>query len=133
MSKCDLRIELERDPPHYRPGEPIRGEVVADGTAAKLLAMEEENPRIRVVLRGADKGKAEAALEEVAGVEGVKPGLTEDQDAVAFEVTASRNEDVRQPIFRLAVDEGWELAMEFWKETFGEDAPEVPGTAEPEA
>lgn len=33
MSKCDLRIEIDRDPPHYQPGETLRGEVVIEVNA----------------------------------------------------------------------------------------------------
>ncbi|MGM0576582.1 MAG: ATP-binding cassette domain-containing protein [Myxococcota bacterium] len=86
-----------------------RGEVVADGTPAELQAREEDNPRVRVVLRGVDQSIAASAMETVGGVESVAPSMTPEADAVALELHTRGETDVRPAIYRLAAERGWEL------------------------
>ena len=84
------------------------GSLVADGTPADLQAREEENPRVRVVYRGAESGQA-ALLRDLDGVEAVETGVTVETGAVAFEVSAARGIDVRPALLDLATSQGWEL------------------------
>jgi ABC-2 type transport system ATP-binding protein len=84
------------------------GALVADGTPADLQAREEENPRVRVVYRGADTSDI-GLLENLAGVELVEAGVTVETGAVAFEVSAARGTDVRPGLLALATSQGWEL------------------------
>lgn len=84
------------------------GSLVADGTPADLQAREEENPRVRVVYRGAEPGEIDL-LRSLEGVEAVEPGVTVEADAVAFEVSAARGTDVRPALLGLATSQGWDL------------------------
>lgn len=84
------------------------GSLVADGTPADLQAREEENPRVRVVYRGADPGEIDL-LRSLEGVEAVETGVTVEADAVAFEVSAARGTDVRPALLGLATSQGWDL------------------------
>jgi ABC-2 type transport system ATP-binding protein len=84
------------------------GSLVADGTPADLQAREEENPRVRVVYRGASPGDA-ATLEAQDGVESAETVVTIEDGAVAFEVMGARGVDVRPTLLALAASQGWEL------------------------
>lgn len=84
------------------------GALVADGTPADLQSREEENPRVRVVYRGADANQGDL-LASLEGVEGVEAGVTVEAGAVAFEVSATRGTDVRPALLGLATSQGWEL------------------------
>ena len=84
------------------------GSLVADGTPADLQAREEENPRVRVVYRGASPGDA-ATLEAQDGVESAETVVTIEDGAVAFEVIGTRDVDVRPALLALATSQGWEL------------------------
>ena len=84
------------------------GTLVADGTPADLQAREEENPRVRVVYRGAEPADLNQ-LQSLNGVESVDSGVTVEAGAVAFEVSAEKGHDVRPGLMELAASNGWEL------------------------
>jgi len=84
------------------------GRLVADGTPADLQAREEENPRVRVVYRGASPDDA-ATVEALDGVESAETVVTAEDGAVAFEVIGARDVDVRPALLALATSQGWEL------------------------
>jgi ABC-2 type transport system ATP-binding protein len=84
------------------------GSLVADGTPADLQAREEENPRVRVVYRGASPDDA-STLEALDGVESAETVVTVEDGAVAFEVIGTRDVDVRPALLALATSQGWEL------------------------
>jgi ABC-2 type transport system ATP-binding protein len=85
------------------------GQLVADGTPAALQAKEEKNLRVAVVLAGAEEAAAKAALGKLADVTSVTATPSVVEGAVSFEVVAPQGSDLRRAIFKLAVDEGWEL------------------------
>ena len=85
------------------------GTLVADGTPADLQAKEEDTQRVRVVVTNAPAADCEAALRALDGADEVTTALTAEADAVAFEVTGSRDANLRPAIYQLAVDKGWDL------------------------
>ncbi len=82
-----------------------RGKIVADSPTDQIQKRMSRN-RYEVVLAADDKGQEEArrGLRDVQGVEQVEPLPTEEKDAWAFEVIGKDTADLRQPIFRMAVD-----------------------------
>lgn len=85
------------------------GQLVADGTAAELEKRESASQRLRVLLRGVDPEVARAALAAVAGVEDAHVRPSTEPDAVRIEVVAHEDADVRAAVYRVVVDQGWEL------------------------
>jgi ABC-2 type transport system ATP-binding protein len=80
-----------------------RGRIVADGTPEELRTRMVGNPSVRVELKGAN-GDARPALIALPGVIDVS-----DQGGGRFRVEHGPEEDPREAIFRLAVDNGWVL------------------------
>ena len=86
-----------------------KGQLVADGTPADLQAREEDTQRVKVVLSGVDAQEVETALGAIDGADSVKPALTAEPNAVAFEVVGERDATLRPAIYALAVDKQWQL------------------------
>ena len=84
------------------------GALVADGTPAELQAREEENPRVRLVVRGAT-GDDIDEVRALDGVEAVDAGVTVEDGATAFEVSAVKGRDARPALLELVSNQGWEL------------------------
>src|SRR6185295_8513546 len=87
-----------------------RGKIVAEGTPQSLRESSTGNPSLRVVLKDAPADAAEA-LAGLPGVLGVKAGTGEG----TWLLECDRGSDLREAIFRLAVERGWvllELARE---------------------
>ena len=85
-----------------------RGRIVAEGTPEKLRESWVGNPGLRVVFKGAP-AEAPEALGRIEGVLGVRGA----GDGLVVEHTAGT--DVREEVFRAAVENGWvllELARE---------------------
>ena len=80
-----------------------RGVIVADGTPADLQARLVGNPALRVELRGAN-GQALEALRALPGVVDVAETGT-----ARYRVEHESDTDLREPIFRLAVERNWIL------------------------
>lgn len=89
-----------------------RGKIVAEGTPEGLRESWMGNPGVRLVLKDAADGAAEA-LAGIPGVIGVKPGAGASDGAWLLE--CERGSDPREQVFRTAVERGWvllELARE---------------------
>jgi len=85
------------------------GQLVADGTPAELQAREEENPVIRLVVRGAEEADLRTAVVDLDGVEGVETGVSAEPETVTLEVQSRSGVDIRSAIFALCVDREWQL------------------------
>ena len=85
------------------------GVLVADGTPAELQSSEEENPRVRIVVRGPTRDELLEAFGDVEGVASVEAAATSQQDAASVDIIAEPDTDVRPAIFKHVVDKGWEL------------------------
>jgi ABC-2 type transport system ATP-binding protein len=86
-----------------------QGKIVAEGTPQGLRESWMGSPGVRVMLKDASGGAAEA-LSQIPGVLGVKA-----TDAGAFVLDCERGADPREEVFRTAVERGWvilELARE---------------------
>jgi ABC-2 type transport system ATP-binding protein len=84
-----------------------KGRIVAVDSPAELRARLQGKQIIRVELRG-EAAMVETALRQLAGVSRVSPAGQTD-GFVAFDVEASANTDIREEIFRLAVERQWTL------------------------
>jgi ABC-2 type transport system ATP-binding protein len=87
-----------------------RGKLIAEGTPESLRDSAMGNPGVRVVLKDAAPGAAEA-LAAIPGVVAVKPGAGDG----AWLLECERGSDLREAVFRTAVERGWvllELARE---------------------
>jgi len=83
------------------------GKLVADGTPEELQARERGN-RYSIIIEGAP---AEAVRQKIGAISGVarceaRPG---GNGATELIVDASGSEDLRRPLFRAAVDNGWTM------------------------
>ncbi|TNF32293.1 MAG: ATP-binding cassette domain-containing protein [Deltaproteobacteria bacterium] len=85
------------------------GQLVADGTAADLEKRESASQRLRVLLRGVDAEAARAALAALDGVHEALVRPAAEPDATQLEVRADEGADVRSAVYRLVVDQGWDL------------------------
>jgi ABC-2 type transport system ATP-binding protein len=85
------------------------GQLVADGTPSDLQAKEEDTQRVKVVVRGAEAQAIKAALSNIEGADAVQNALTAEPNSIAFEVLGGRDVSLRPAIYRLAVEQGWEL------------------------
>ncbi|HXO19011.1 MAG TPA: ATP-binding cassette domain-containing protein [Thermoanaerobaculia bacterium] len=95
-----------------------RGKIVAQGTPETLRQSWVGNPTLRVTLKGAPEGAANL-LAGIAGVTAVRPSgaataiaaaaATAPPSETSLVVECSRATDVREGIFRAAVERGWVL------------------------
>ena len=85
------------------------GSLVADGTAEELQANEEDQVRVRVVIRGCSAAQAEAQLRGLSGVSELSATVSAVEGAQAFELLAETGEDPRSLVFQCCVEQGWEL------------------------
>jgi ABC-2 type transport system ATP-binding protein len=80
-----------------------RGKIVAQGTPQDLRERWVGNPTLRVTVKGGPDGVAEAPA--IPGVAAVRPGA----ETGAWVVEAERTADVREEVFRCAVERSWVL------------------------
>ena len=85
-----------------------KGRIVAVDTPAQLRQRLRGIQLVHVQQRGADATALEAALKQVPGVAQVTSQGSVD-GFVAFEVQAAAGSDIREQIFRLAVERQWSL------------------------
>jgi len=85
------------------------GKLVADGTAAELEKRESASQRLRVLVKDVPGDAAQAALAGIAGVREVHERPAAEAAATRLEVVADEGADVRADVYRLAVEQGWEL------------------------
>ena len=82
-----------------------RGRLVADGTPAELREQAQGNTLLRVTVKDAPAGVPDV-LSQIEGVVGVQ---TNDGEEDRFKVECRVGEDLRETVFRTAVDQGWVL------------------------
>ncbi|MDP9122118.1 MAG: ABC transporter ATP-binding protein, partial [Acidobacteriota bacterium] len=80
-----------------------RGCIVAQGTPEGLRESWSGSPTLRVVLKAAPPGGAEA-LGGIAGVRAVRPGAA---GPASYLLECERGSDCREEVFRAAVAQGW--------------------------
>ncbi len=86
-----------------------RGKIVADGSPEELRAAAEGKERVIIEAKVPTADEAVTALREVEHVESVK-WLSSPQDEISkFEVETEKGNDVREPLFRLAIEKEWAL------------------------
>src|SRR5690349_19882165 len=84
-----------------------RGKIIAQGTPKDLRERWVGNPTVRVTLKDAPEGAAEA-LGAIPGVAAVRPGAEPGAWVVESERTA-QTLDIREEVFRCAVERSWVL------------------------
>jgi ABC-2 type transport system ATP-binding protein len=84
-----------------------RGRIIAEGTPERLRERWLGNAVVRVVVRGQPEGAAQA-LGSLPGVVSVRGDVGDGLEST-FHLECDRTADVREPIFRAAVDSGWVL------------------------
>jgi ABC-2 type transport system ATP-binding protein len=85
-----------------------RGKIVADSSLADLQRDLQGRQIINVELLAAKNG-IEDRLKKIAGVVEVREVFPDDRRGRAFRIVASAGDDLREPVFRAAVDSGWAL------------------------
>ena len=98
METCDRLIVI-----HH-------GEIVADGTAQELEEREATNPQVFLTVRGdaVNGEQLEEAIAPLAGVGTIHCSPGADQRWTA-KIETKGSEDIRPALFRLAVEQEWEL------------------------
>ena len=86
-----------------------QGRIVADGTAEQLEEREDENERLRIVLRGVDADIAKLELQALPGVRRVEVVASLEKGTTTLEVEAPRNQELRAATYKKAVEKNWEL------------------------
>lgn len=98
METCDRLIVIHQ------------GEIVADGTAQELEEREATNPQVFLTIRGdsVDGDPLRNAIAQLDGVAAVRctPGIEQRWTAT---IETNGSEDIRPALFRLAVEQKWEL------------------------
>jgi len=84
-----------------------RGRIVAEGTPESLRETQVGNPAVRILLKDAPAGAGEA-LGAVPGVVSARAGAATGSDA-AWVIEHEKGTDLREAIFREAVERGWVL------------------------
>jgi ABC-2 type transport system ATP-binding protein len=84
------------------------GQVVADGTPEVLQSAFQGKERLFIEFKAPEDDSAAKlrALESVEDVREVKPQGT---DTIALQIESAKGADIREPVFHLAVKEGWTL------------------------
>ena len=82
-----------------------RGRIVDQGTPESLRERWRGDHQVRVLLKG-DPADAEEALAALPGVQGARRDAS---TAGRWLLDGSRDADLREPVFRLAVERGWVL------------------------
>jgi len=85
-----------------------RGKIVADSSLADLQRDLQGRQIVNVELLAAKNG-IEDRLKKIAGVVEVCEVFPDDRQGRAFRIVASAGDDLREPVFRAAVDAGWTL------------------------
>jgi ABC-2 type transport system ATP-binding protein len=91
-----------------------RGRIVAEGSPDQLRERLQGQVAVSVGFEAASEGMAEA-LEQVEGVQSVRPARSESEGSGRFVLDCAPGSDPRAAIFRLAVERSWvlvELASE---------------------
>ncbi len=83
-----------------------RGRLVAEGTPQELREQSQGNARLRVTVQGAPADAAEA-FGQIPGVGSVT--AVEDHDDLQLQIDCAPSEDLREAVFRSAVERGWVL------------------------
>jgi ABC-2 type transport system ATP-binding protein len=107
------------------------GRLVADGTPAELQSREHGN-RYSIVIEGAPVDAIRQKLAAIRGVARCEAQLGTN-GAAEFIVDGSATEDLRRPLFRAAVDNGWTLLELYRKAASLEDVFRKLTTDEPSA
>jgi ABC-2 type transport system ATP-binding protein len=82
-----------------------RGRIIADGTPAELRHQARGNPLLDVTVKDAPPEAAEA-LSQIPGVVGLRP---DEAGGGRFRIECGAGDDLREAVFRTAVDKGWVL------------------------
>ncbi|MFA5139461.1 MAG: ATP-binding cassette domain-containing protein [Elusimicrobiota bacterium] len=82
-----------------------QGRMAACGTIQELLAKATSSPKLRLVLRNADPEAVRAILSKLQGV----ANLTHETSGAETVFSLEAAEDLREAVFRTAVDRGWTL------------------------
>lgn len=82
-----------------------RGRIVAQGTPQSLRDQWVGDTRIRIAL----KGQTDGAAELLGAIDGVRSVEVTEGDGTRFVVETSQDRDLREAIFRLAVEQDWVL------------------------
>ena len=86
-----------------------RGTLVADGTPEELEKRGQSNPRVIVKLKKPAENGVGRRLEGLPGVKAVATVLEPAKDVLAFELEVEPGVDVREAVFKAAVQAGWTL------------------------
>jgi len=88
-----------------------RGRIIAEGTPERLRERWLGNAVVRVVLKaeGVDAAAAANVLGAIAGVASVRGDAAPPSGETTLHLECDRSADVREPIFRAAVENGWVL------------------------
>ncbi|OQY27059.1 MAG: ABC transporter [Candidatus Cloacimonetes bacterium 4572_55] len=93
-----------------------RGKLVADGTPEELQSSFQGAEKLRVEFKAADRDAISSRLKELSQVRSVNDVSQSQQSySAAFIVELEKGSDIREEIFRLAVQENWVL-LEMYKE-----------------
>jgi len=86
-----------------------QGRLVADGSAAEIELRQADTQRLKVLVVGGDPGQVEAALASLPTVLGTERVPASEAGAVAIELSAAKNQDLRPLVFAKVVENGWQL------------------------
>jgi ABC-2 type transport system ATP-binding protein len=92
-----------------------QGEIVASGTPAELKTLVEGHANLKVVVRG-DKKQVLDVLKGIPGVKGVKGHASKEKGATVYEITTTKNRDLREAVTQ-AIFENHLTLLEIQRET----------------